>query len=145
MERKAAITTAAAITVTLLAGGTAMAANLGILDSEPASGLGETSPVSTPAGPSATAPPQVETIIVDETVPGGPGATNGATGAGATPGATAAPGVSAPSTSPVTSDDDTADFDDSDDDATEYEDHGEAEDEHEDEDEHEYEGAEDDD
>jgi hypothetical protein len=141
MERKAAITTAAAITVTLLAGGTAMAANLGILDSEPASGLGETSPVSIPAGASTSVPTEVRTIIVDETAGGGSGGTSGAASPSATaPGATAAP------TTPTSDDHGSGEIDD---DATEAgDDHGDDRDDRDDDehdDEHEYEGADDDD
>lgn len=166
--RRTIVATAGAITLTVLAGSAALAANLGLLDDADGDQVGDLSPVTTqvesqgnPArnrGPRpSTAKEDVEMIVVDEyvTVPGRSGATSAVT----TPPATALPPATpAP---PATFDDDfDGDLDDDpgDDSDTQLDDDSEGEDsegedevehedeeEHEEEEEHEYEGAEDDD
>ncbi len=65
MERRTALTAAAAVTLTVAAGALAVAANLGILgttaEAEPAGGL---DPVVAPS----PQPTEVETVYVDETI-----------------------------------------------------------------------------
>jgi hypothetical protein len=140
MERRIAITTAATVALTVLAGGTAIAANVGILGGQPASGLGETSSITVASTTSTTPEPEVRTIVVDETVPAP---------------AVTAPRATVPGTAPsATSDDQGDDGDDddvyedhdSDDDHDESDDRDESDDHDDDhEDEHEFEGADDDD
>ncbi len=89
MDRRTIIATAGAITLTVLAGSTAIAANVGILGSSPKTPVGQLSPVASletpPTGEGAararsvdrsattsTLPAQVETIYVDEYVPASP-------------------------------------------------------------------------
>lgn len=97
MDRRTIIATAGAITLTVLAGSTAIAANVGILGSSPKTPVGQLSPVAnleTPTGEGAgrvgsvdlsattsTLPAQVETIYVDEYVPASPRSA-GSSGAG---------------------------------------------------------------
>jgi hypothetical protein len=85
MNRRTAVATAGAITLTLLAGSTALAANLGILERRGSDTVGDLSPVSdTFTDDSTTVPSVVDTIIVDDTTP----ATSDVTAPDATPGAT---------------------------------------------------------
>lgn len=68
MDRKSALATAGAIAVTLTATGVAVAANMGILQQQPQSELGQLSsstPQEIPATPAAAAEPQVVTIFED--------------------------------------------------------------------------------
>ncbi len=92
MDRRTAITTAVAITVTTLAGGSAIAANVGILGADETGNVGELSPVavrSEDTTPTTDAGVTVETVYVDETVPGPVGATPAPTAPAPAP--TAAP------------------------------------------------------
>ncbi|HEX5614265.1 MAG TPA: hypothetical protein VFZ83_03835 [Acidimicrobiia bacterium] len=146
MERRIAITTAATVALTVLAGGTAIAANVGIIGDQPASGLGETPSVTVASTDDQQ--PEVRTIVVDETVP-------------APPSSATTPDVTAPSPSGDDSQGDDAhgddeseydddsqyddESDDHDDDESDDVDDDETEDEHEDEHEDEFEGADDDD
>lgn len=136
MTRKTAIAAAGAITLTLLAGSSALAANMGILSGNDSGGAGELSPIadtsggltSVPDDSDTTLPPQVETIIVDETVPAATGTL---------------PPISAPTSTPDTLPDEFEDDDEHEDEhGEEYEHEDEHEEEHEEE---EHEGRDDDD
>ena len=85
MDRRTIIATAGAITLTVLAGSTAIAANMGILGDSPKAPVGQLSPVvnlqttstaetaepaRSRAATTSTLPPQVETVYVDEYLPG---------------------------------------------------------------------------
>ena len=160
MNRKTLITTATAAIATVIAGGTAMAANLGILNGADDS-VGELSPVADAVGISdlqsanttSTSQPEVveyETVYVDQFESGnddGPRSAPSALDSGES---------SLPSATPTSFDDngdgneagdDGAQIDDQDESEDEHEDELQSEDEHEEEVEHEfeYEGAEDDD
>jgi hypothetical protein len=156
MNRKTLITTATAAIATVIAGGTAMAANLGILNGADDS-VGELSPVADAVGISdvqtanttSTSQPEVveyETVYVDQFESGnddGPRSAPSAVDSGES---------SLPSATPTSFDDngdgnDDAQIDDHDESEDEHEDELQSEDEHEEEVEHEfeYEGAEDDD
>jgi len=156
MNRKTLITTATAAIATVIAGGTAMAANLGILNGADDS-VGELSPVADAVGISdvqtanttSTSQPEVveyETVYVDQFESGnddGPRSAPSALDSGES---------SLPSATPTSFDDngagnDDAQIDDHDESEDEHEDELQSEDEHEEEVEHEfeYEGAEDDD
>jgi hypothetical protein len=116
MERRKAITTAAAASLTLLAGAAGIALNSGIVRANADSNVGQLSPVDTTANPPIT-------VYVDEP-------------ATATP-VTAAPPVQPTNSQPVTT---SAASGYHDDDSHESEDND-----HESEEHHEYEGADDDD
>jgi hypothetical protein len=117
MNRRTAVATAGAVTLTLLAGSTALAANLGILERRGSDTVGDLSPVSdtfTTSDDSSTVPSVVETIVVDDSTPTSDVTTptSDVTTPDSTPGAT----------TDVTFDDHGGDDDATDDDATD--DHG---------------------
>ncbi|GIU88704.1 MAG: hypothetical protein KatS3mg009_3219 [Acidimicrobiia bacterium] len=151
MDRRTAITTAVAITVTTLAGGSAIAANVGILGADETGNVGELSPVavrSEDTTPTTDAGVTVETVYVDETVPGPVGATPAPTAPAPAP--TAAPPPATHDGEPGHVFDDLDDLDDLDDhhdddhDDDHDDEHDGDEDEHEHEDEHEDEHDDDD-
>jgi hypothetical protein len=122
MERRKAITTAAAASLTLLAGATGIALNSGIVGATGDDNVGQISPVDTTSNPPIT-------VYVDDPT---------------TKTATSTPPVEPTNARPVTTsaasgyqDDDRYEHEDGDDDRYEHE--------SEDDDHHEYEGAEDDD
>jgi len=144
MKRPAAIASAAAISLTLVAGSAAIAANVGILDASPKEPVGQFQPaaqVEPPASTSSTtAAPEVQTVYVDEYV--STGSAPAATGATAPSSvATAAPPAAAPTSPPPATYDDHGAFEPSgdSDDSYEHESHSDSDDHPE------YEGAEADD
>jgi hypothetical protein len=149
-NRRTLLATSGAVALTLFAGGAAIAANLGILDSAKHSPIGTLSPVAVRSAPTTTATteaPKVETVYVDEYVQD-PAPAQVARTTYTPPATAAVPATSpAPSESVPPASDDTPHIDDHDSEDHETEDH--AGEDHETEDHHddhgEVPGAEDDD
>ncbi len=151
MERRTILATAGAITATVLAGTAAVGANVGLLDSAGNDKVGQLSPVvNTDTATTTTAPPEIETVIVDEPVSaavsapgsGAPGSTAPVAGDSATSAPVAAPAPTRVPSSPGGGATSGGVYRDDDSDDGPEDEHGE---EHEDEHEDEREGSEDDD
>jgi hypothetical protein len=79
MERRKAITAAAAASLTLLAGAAGIALNSGIVGADDNDGVGNLSPLGSPARPPVT-------VIIDEPAPAGGAASTGGSAASRAPG-----------------------------------------------------------
>ncbi len=119
MTRRTILATAGAIALTVVAGTAAVAANVGLLGSTTDDTVGELSPVTAVADTSTTttAPPEIETVIVDEPVPAGSSGSGAAAPTGTAPAATApapapAPAPAASASPPPTIADDHSAFED---------------------------------
>lgn len=134
MDRRTVITTAGAITLTVLAGSTAIAANVGILGRQQKDPVGELSPVATlettvTSSTAVTVPPEVETVYIDEVVKVGGSGEHAPTGVAGVSGSgdAAPPAVDMPAAAPGA----TVPYDDDDEHENDHDDEDEREDERE--------------